>query len=72
MPRLPECSITQTWSYSSADLDEVVAASERAHLVRPFGEFAEGLEQLRVALGQSLEAGLERAWGRSSQFLVDA
>jgi hypothetical protein len=40
-----------------ADLDEVVAAAERAHLVRPLGELAERLEQLRVALGQRLEAG---------------
>lgn len=35
--------------------------AQRAHLVRPLRELAEGLEQLRVALGQRLEAGLEGA-----------
>ena len=47
--------------FVQTDLDEVIPSAERAHLVRPPRELAEGLEQLRVAIGQGLETGLEGA-----------
>ena len=45
------------------DLDEMVAAAQGAHLVRPFGELAEGFQQLRMAPGQRFQSGLERTHG---------
>jgi hypothetical protein len=60
IPRLPECSMTHTWSDSSkADLDEMVAPAERAHLVYPFRKLAEGLEQLRMLLRHKIQTSLE-------------
>ena len=55
MPREPECSITQTRPVGvQADLDEVVAAAERAHLVQR-------LRRVRLhRRGQVLEAAPER------------
>jgi len=42
---------------------------ERAHLVCPLGKLAEGLEELRMAIGQRLEPRLEGT-GHVSQHSV--
>ena len=45
--------------FIEADLDEMVAAAQRADLVHPLRELAERLQQLRVHLSQCLEPRFE-------------
>ena len=51
------------------DFDEVVSTTQRAHLVHPFRELAEGLEQLRVFGRHRVEPGFE-GHGRMDQHPV--